>query len=150
MPKFSSDYICGCYHPDGKRFKLSQPFSYQTDINPRDFGYDTKNLRIDQNNNFWIDIPAGFVTDFASVPRPFWSLIPPTGTKTRAAVVHDYLYTNHPQGRPWADKVFLEAMKVGDEPWITRWICYWAVRIAGRPAWDATTSPDIQDKGWLN
>jgi hypothetical protein len=113
MAKFISDYLCGCYNPDGRRFKLSQPFFYQTDVNPRDFGYDTKGIRIDNNNNFWIDIPAGFVTDFASVPQIFWSIIPPTGTKTRAAVIHDYLYTAHPQGRPWADKVFLEAMKVG-------------------------------------
>ena len=150
MPKFSSDYICGCYHQDGKRFKLSQPFSYQTDINPRDFGYDTKNLRIDENNNFWIDIPVGFVTDFASVPRIFWSLIPPTGVKSRGALIHDWLYTNHPEGRKWVDNVFLEAMKLAGESWLTRNICYYAVRVAARPAWDDSSEGSLNDKGWLN
>ena len=37
-------------------------------------------------------VPAGFATDFASVPRAFWRLLPPFGEYMLAAVVHDYLY----------------------------------------------------------
>ena len=39
-----------------------------------------------------INVPAGFVTDLASVPRVFWSLIPPEGKVDEPSVVHDYLY----------------------------------------------------------
>lgn len=38
-----------------------------------------------------IVIPTRFQTDFASVPRPFRSLIPPMGRYSWATVVHDYL-----------------------------------------------------------
>jgi len=39
-----------------------------------------------------ITIPAGFLTDGASVPRCLWSAIPPFGLHFNAAVVHDFLY----------------------------------------------------------
>src|SRR5690348_12260167 len=42
-----------------------------------------------------IRVPVGFVTDFASVPRFFWRVLPPTGRYGKAAVVHDYLYGSH-------------------------------------------------------
>lgn len=41
-----------------------------------------------------IAVPAGYVTDFASVPRMFSWLIPAFGIYTRAAIVHDYLITD--------------------------------------------------------
>ncbi|MFM8357362.1 MAG: DUF1353 domain-containing protein, partial [Verrucomicrobiota bacterium] len=37
-------------------------------------------------------VPAGTVTDFASVPRGLWNLFPPDDSYTSAAGVHDYLY----------------------------------------------------------
>lgn len=43
-----------------------------------------------------ITIPAGFKTDFASVPRIFWNIFPPVGRHTKAAVVHDFLYREKP------------------------------------------------------
>jgi Protein of unknown function (DUF1353) len=39
-----------------------------------------------------ITIPQGFITDLASIPRPFWDIFPPDGPWTEAAVVHDCLY----------------------------------------------------------
>ena len=39
--------------------------------------------------------PAGFETDFASVPRLFWGISPPWGWFVKAAVLHDYLYSLH-------------------------------------------------------
>lgn len=38
----------------------------------------------------YFDIPAGYQTDFASVPRAVQALIPTTGAYTLAAVAHDY------------------------------------------------------------
>ena len=37
-------------------------------------------------------IPKGFITDFASVPRWLWSILPPHGKMANAAILHDYLY----------------------------------------------------------
>lgn len=39
-----------------------------------------------------IDVPTSFVTDQASIPREFWSILSPAGRYSRAAVVHGYLY----------------------------------------------------------
>lgn len=39
-----------------------------------------------------IVVPAGFKTDFASIPWGFRNLFPPLGKYSRAAVVHDFLY----------------------------------------------------------
>lgn len=60
-------------------------------------------------------IPRGFVSDFASVPRLFWSICPPYGKYTLAAVLHDYLYSGGSFGttRKEADRAFLEVM-LGD------------------------------------
>jgi hypothetical protein len=30
-----------------------------------------------------VDVPVGFITDFASIPAPFWPLLPPDGEYTR-------------------------------------------------------------------
>lgn len=43
-----------------------------------------------------IFIPAGFISDFASVPRLFWGIIPPHGRTASACIVHDYLYEAKP------------------------------------------------------
>lgn len=38
-----------------------------------------------------ITVPSGYRTDFASVPRFFWRILPPHDTYAHAAVIHDYL-----------------------------------------------------------
>jgi len=38
-------------------------------------------------------IPCGFEFDGASVPRILWSIFPPIGRYTSAALLHDYLLT---------------------------------------------------------
>lgn len=82
-------------------------------------------------------VPAGFVTDFASVPRVFWRVLPPWGKYSRAAVVHDYLYRVHPAGisRLDADRIFLSLMRQDGVGWATRTAMYRAVRIGGGGAW---------------
>jgi hypothetical protein len=77
----------------------------------------------------WITVPAGYLTDGASVPRVFWSLLPPWGAYGQAAVVHDLLceyLSVVEQGKPKpitrarADEIFDEAMRVLDVPSATR------------------------------
>ena len=57
------------------------------------FGYHTDIDRHFIATGPWVvEIPNGFITDFASVPRLFWNIFPPIGNYRNAAIVHDYLY----------------------------------------------------------
>ena len=80
-------------------------------------------------------IPKGFITDFASVPRCFWSLIPPMGRYGKAALLHDYLYNTKSVSRREADRIFLETMFLMG---VSRWkayVMYVAVRVFGWLRW---------------
>jgi hypothetical protein len=83
-----------------------------------------------------IVVPAGFPTDFASIPRVFWRVLPPTGTYGKAAVVHDFLYKSQAGTREWADAVFLEAMDVLGVPAWKKIVMYRAVRLFGWKSWN--------------
>jgi hypothetical protein len=88
---------------------------------------------------FIVEVPAGFITDLASVPRFVLAYLIAGGRAPRAAVVHDYL-CNFPDGtmaadgtlhkvpRAKADYVFLEAMIIDGVPYIIRQFMYGAVR----------------------
>lgn len=80
-------------------------------------------------------VPAGFVTDFASVPRVFWGLIPPYGKHTRAAVVHDWLYAMGEVPRIQADGIFRRIMRECGVGRAKRWTMYLALRLFGWAAW---------------
>jgi hypothetical protein len=78
-------------------WQVVQPFIYHSELLGRD-----------------IEVPTGYVTDLASVPRLFRFIVPVANAKNRrAAVVHDYLCT-HPEGlvkdQKQADRVFREAL----------------------------------------
>ena len=78
-----------------------------------------------------IRIPAGTVTDLATVPRVLWTIFPPHGRYAKAAIVHDYLYDQAIGTKAWADCIFLEAMEVLGVPKWRRVLMYWAVRLFG-------------------
>jgi hypothetical protein len=81
-----------------------------------------------------VNVPAGFQTDFASVPRTpiAYSLF---GDRAHhESVIHDYLYRKGsipPVDRKAADSVFLEAMKCRGKGWFTRYAMYLGVRLGG-------------------
>ena len=65
-----------------------------------------------------VEVPAGFVTDFASVPRAPIAYFLCGNTGNRAAVVHDYLCRTGTVEREKADKVFKEALSAsGVDSW---------------------------------
>ena len=82
-----------------------------------------------------IEVPAGFVTDLASVPRLPLAYLLAGDTAHEAAVVHDYLYQVRISTRLQADAVLDEAMAVTGEPAWRRWLMWSAVRLAGGWAW---------------
>ena len=81
-------------------------------------------------------VPAGFETDFASIPRAFWSLVGhPAGQYAQAAVLHDFLYRTKAVPRAEADRIFREAMQVLEVPAWQRWAMWAAVRVGGSAAY---------------
>jgi len=86
-----------------------------------------------------VTVPTGFVTDFASIPRIFWSALRPDGEYAYAAAIHDYLYWKQERPRDEADEILKLAMqdlKVGPS---TVKAIYEAVHLFGGPAWDEDT-----------
>jgi hypothetical protein len=83
-----------------------------------------------------VNVPSGFVTDLASVPRLFWSVFPRTGRYAYAAIAHDYLYWMQDRPRDQADNVLELAMKdskVSPEQILA---VATAARVGGQSAWD--------------
>lgn len=82
-------------------------------------------------------VPAGFETDFASVPRLFWTVIGhPAGRYAQAAVLHDWLYSTQAVSRARADALFREAMAVLGVPAWQRWTMWAGVRVGGWAAYE--------------
>ena len=125
-------------HHDDNTWTLVAPFSYDVGC---------------EGSGETISVPAGFRTDFASVPRALWWLYNPTGRWGKAAVIHDWLYHNaglpivvgrnvyrQPRSviytRREADRIFLEGMRVLRVRWSARRTMYTAVRLGGRWPWE--------------
>lgn len=119
--------------PNGKTFKLHYDFTYHLH-------------RLGCGKGFTVAVPAGFLTDFASIPRIFRIIIPKLGRWNKAAVIHDYIYQGKHQlksslgcpmrfTRKQADLIFLDAMK---DLGVVRWkrnLMWLAVRVGGLMAW---------------
>jgi len=84
-----------------------------------------------------VEVPVGFVTDFASVPRFFWSILRPDGEYTYPAIIHDYLYWVQSRPRETADAILLAAMEDFSIQEQQRLLIYEAVRDFGYLAWRA-------------
>lgn len=93
------------------RYRLNAPFDYQVP------------------NEGMVTVPAGFVTDFASIPRGFRWLITGHGDTRKPAVIHDYLCSGRIP-RKEADRIFLLAMKDNGVSKWKRTLCWSAVRLA--------------------
>jgi hypothetical protein len=100
-----------------RRFKLYRPFTYRTD------------------SGVFITVPAGFITDFASIPRIFWAILPPAGRYGKAAVIHDYLYQIGLGTCKEADDLMLEAMQVLEVAAWKRVVIYRMLRVFGIFVW---------------
>lgn len=83
-----------------------------------------------------VTVPPGFVTDFASIPRVFWSVLRPDGEYAYAAVIHDYLYWTQTRSRKEADDILKMAMEDFDVGTVTVGTIYNAVRMGGQMAWN--------------
>jgi hypothetical protein len=93
-----------------------------------------------------ISIPSDFPTDLASIPRPFWSLLPPNGVWEKAAVLHDFGCVSLAEGTCTltsrdVDGLFRRVAREGGAGFITRWWLWMGVR------WGALANP-ARRAGW--
>lgn len=77
-------------------------------------------------------IPAGFVTDFATVPRLVVWMFPKYGAYTRAAILHDYLLVTGDVPRHAADGLFRRVLRELNVSLLRRWMMWAGVRTASR------------------
>ena len=84
-----------------------------------------------------VEVPEGFVTDFASIPRAFYSMLRPDGDYTYPAILHDYLYWTQTRPRSECDEVIRLAMLDFKIDPVTVKAIYTAVRTFGQSAWNA-------------
>ncbi len=109
---------------DGRAWTLLHPITYVT------------------NDGRRIEVPAGYKTDFASVPRALWWLLPPFGRYLYAAIIHDRLYGQHNSGhwkdysRAYADRIFAEVMRASSVKVWMRWLLWAGVRAGGWAYWE--------------
>lgn len=113
------DKFVGTYHTNpnkGRRWTLYLP------------------MRVTVNGKV-IVIPAGFWTDFASIPKFLWPVINPYELGL-APVLHDFIYFVGYESQEFCDEAFLAGMVSEDiEPW-KRNTAYRGVRIGGERTWD--------------
>ena len=90
-------------------------------------------------------VPAGFRTDFATVPRVVVWLVPRFGRYTAAAILHDWLVTvavvSGAVTAREADGLFRRVMREEGVPVVRRWLMWVGVR------WGALGDP-VRGRGW--
>jgi hypothetical protein len=141
MSSFTSP-LCYEAHDNGVIFRLTSAFSYYTDLVLTDeqIGATRGWLRRGvvpetENKRVFIDVPANYITDLASIPQVVQSLIPVNGPYSKAAVIHDFLYTYNIVSKTFADDVFYEAMGVLNVGWLKKRVVYNAVKFFGGAAY---------------
>ena len=80
-------------------------------------------------------VPAGFVTDGASIPRIFWSLVgsPFTGKYVEVAVLHDYLYSGAVDvSFKEANRIFYKGLRKAGVNKLKAYLMYKAVSLFGK------------------
>lgn len=126
--------------PDGRNWLLIHEFHYLTSVQLtpsmerfKFTGY--PNVEPVKGGTGWyIYIPKGFITDFASIPKPLWSVVgaPAEGKHREAAVIHDALYRTFGLcTRPQADAVLYEGCRYSGCNWLHSWTIYLGVRSGG-------------------
>lgn len=92
-----------------------------------------------------VEAPTGFVTDLASIPPVFFSMLRADGEYTYPAIIHDYLYWTQTRPRDIADEIFRASMQDFNIAPKTITAIYNAVRVFGQSAWDGNA--ELKRKG---
>ena len=85
-----------------------------------------------------IEIPRGFVTDLASIPKGLRWLVPVNGKHRLAALLHDYMYYMELDDRIDCDLAFIEEMERQGVRYIKRQAMFAMVRMFGKKHYGIT------------
>lgn len=96
-----------------------------------------------KNSKKIIEVPKGYITDAASIPRVLQPILSPWGKYGKSAILHDFCYRNNPLGTKEAsDKLMVEAMEVLGVPSIQIKTIYYGLKIGGGIVWDKYRKQD--------
>lgn len=93
----------------------------------------------------YIEVPAGFTYDLASIPRPVWLLVSPWDIALES-LFHDLLYRKQEVKRRVADTTLQSMMQDRGVPFLIRWSVYLGVRIGGWSAWNQRAAENAAAK----
>lgn len=100
--------------PDGKHWRVTETFEFYFDL-----------LGVREV----VKVFKNFISDLASIPKIFWSIIGgPWGKYGYASILHDFCYKYKLYSRKICDRIFLEAMEVLGVGWWKRGTMYNFVR----------------------
>ena len=105
-----------------RNWTLDADLVYQCDTISQDEINWLRECKVRVTDDGKITVPAGYITDLASVPRAAWTFISPFDV-ARAAVIHDLLYE------------YINTQYKTSEPPVPKWkifIAWSSVRIFGR------------------
>ena len=125
LPGFLSD-LDATPLDDGVHWRLNMGFTYETLMIPAAYGAAV------------FTVPAGFITDFASIPRWLWSVVgAPTGWYTKPSCLHDYCFDTFGIATfAQANALFLESMRLcGHHNALQRWALFRGVSLFGRSSY---------------
>jgi len=125
------------------QFLVTQPFRFSDrDVEQRLIGELVSDGKSDQEARLAVDDARSFApsenpSDLASIPRYMRWFESAYGAHTLAAVLHDDLIVDEPNGGPLgsdtlSDTFFREMMKSAGVPWLKRWIMWAAVALRSR------------------
>jgi len=100
------------------------------------YWYLNRKMQWISNDHYVVVTPKGFVTDFASVPRPLWAILPKWEGYGVGAVIHDYLYWSQHTTRRDADQWLLHTMQELNVGWFHSRVIWGTVRVFGSIAWN--------------
>lgn len=146
-PVEASDKLPKYDHNSGLRnYLVTEPVLYKFHLNEEDA--------------LVLTIPAGFYSDFLSIPKPVAYILSPTDPKGKhAALLHDFLYTtqgkmvvtswkkgvfqrveHYAYGRAWCDDCFLKVLM--DRGYSTPLaLLFWGIiRLMGARVWEDTSA----------
>jgi len=89
-----------------------------------------------------IEVPAGFVTDLASIPRELRGMFDVNGPARRPGVLHDFLYCARHISRLEADELLYRALVAEGMSEFTAKFYFFGVRAGGQVHWD-TRAPGL-------
>jgi len=133
---FSATLVDNVDWIDGFDFRMRRGFRYY--------------LTADEGGEF-VDVPAGFVTNFASTPRLTWPILPPTGRYSQVAATHDKLFRapvirSAHSARPCtlgeANRIFVNGSKVLGVSWPVRRLMFRMLQAFSGAAWNRYRAAD--------